>query len=345
MKAWRVFEHGGPEVLRFEESARIPEPGPGEARVKVLATALNHLDLWVRRGVPGHTFPLPLTPGCDVSGLVDQLGAGVQGWGAGDPVLIAPGIGCGRCPRCLEGRDNLCRRFGILGESRDGGCADMVVVPASHLIPHPDNLSPEEGAAVPLVLQTAWHMLVNRAALQAGEWVLVQAGASGVGSMAIQIAKLWGAQVIATVATPSKADRVRELGAVEVIVSTEQNVRKEIRRITGGGVDIVLDHLGGVGFIESLSCLNLGGRLVNCGATIDPKIELDLRHLFFKNLQILGSTMGTRGEIERGIDLVRKGFLHPVVDRVFPMEELPEAHRYLEERRAVGKVVLKGFKI
>lgn len=343
MKAWRIHEHGGPEVLRLESDVSTPEPGPGEIRIKVRAAALNHLDLWVRRGVPGHTFPLPIIPGCDVAGDVDVLGPGVEKWNVGDEVLAAPGLGCGNCTACLSGQDNLCRSYGILGETRDGGCAEYVVVPATHLTKQPTNLSREDAVSFPLALLTAWHMLVDRARVRPEEWVLVQAGASGVGALCVQVAKLWGARVIATVATPSKADRVREIGADHVLSSIEQDVRKEVRKITGGGVDIAVDHVGDATFKTSMACLNLGGRLVNCGATTGPKVEIDLRHLFFKNLSILGSTMGGRGEVEVAMEQVRAGRIKPVVDRVFPMEELPAAHRHLEERKAVGKVVLKGF--
>ncbi|MBD3335471.1 MAG: zinc-binding dehydrogenase [Candidatus Eisenbacteria bacterium] len=344
MKAWRIPEHGGPDALQLETGLPDPEPGPGQVRVRVRAAALNHLDLWVRRGVPGHPFPLPMIPGSDVAGEVDRTGPGVAGWNRGDPVLIAPGFGCGACPRCLAGDDNLCRSYGILGETRDGACAEFVVVPATHVTRMPANLQPTAAAALPLVSLTAWHMLVAKAGVRPGDWVLVHAGASGVGSMAIQIAKLHGAQVITTIATPGKADRVRPLGADHLLVSTEVDVAKEVRRLTSKrGVDIVVDHLGGEPFQKALACLARGGRLVNCGATVDAKVGCDLRIVFFKNLAILGSTMGRRGEVETTIELARQGRLQPVVDRVFPMNELPQAHAYLEERRAVGKVVVEGF--
>jgi NADPH:quinone reductase-like Zn-dependent oxidoreductase len=344
MKAWRIHEHGGPDVLRLEEIP-TPEPGPKEVRVRVRAVALNHLDLWVRRGVPGHTFPLPIVPGSDVSGVVDAVGPGVQRWSPGQEVLVAPGIGCGHCPACLAGDDHLCPEYGIFGETRDGGCAEFLVVPESHLMEHPPNLGPEEAASLPLVLLTAWHMLVDRARVRPGEWVLVRGGSSGVGSMSLQIARLWGARAIATVTNPDKVERVHEAGAEVVLTLEGSELRREVLRLTGGrGVDVVIDHVGQATFRSSLSCLAKGGRLVNCGATTGPKVEVDLRHIFFKDLSILGSTMGRRGELEEAMEHVRAGRLRPVVDRVFPLEELPEAHRHLEARRAVGKVVLRGFR-
>jgi NADPH:quinone reductase-like Zn-dependent oxidoreductase len=343
MRAWRIHEHGAFDALRLETDVPAPEPGPCQVRVRVRAVGLNHLDLWVRRGVPGHTFPLPIIPGCDTAGEVEALGPGVSRWKKGDRVLVAPGIGCGLCEECVSGRDNLCRSYGIFGETRDGGCAELMAVPDTHVLSTPENLSDEEAASLPLALLTAWHMLTRSAGVKPGQWVLVQAGASGVSAMAIQIARLFGGKVIATVATPAKADRVRALGAHHVLDAADPNLRKEIRRITGEGVHIAVDHVGEATFQASMAALRRGGCIVNCGATTGPKFEIDLRHVFFKNLSILGSTMGGRGEVDEAMRSARDGLIKPAVDRVFPMEELPEAHRHLEERRAVGKVVVKGF--
>lgn len=343
MRAFRIPEHGPPSVLRIEE---VPEPAPaaGEVAMRVRAAGMNHLDLWVRRGVPGHRYPLPMTPGCDAAGVITAIGPGVRGVAVGDEVLAAPGIGCGTCVECLNGRDHLCRFYGILGETRDGACAEILVLPASHVMPRPPRLSPEEGASIPLTLLTAWHMLVARAAVRAGETVLVHAAASGVGVMAIQIARLLGARVLATAGTPPKAALARELGAEETILYREVDFLDEVRRATGKrGVDVVIDHVGVDTWERSVRALAKGGRLVTCGSTSGPSVGLDLRLLFFKGLSLLGSTMGGRGELADAMRFVESGAIRPVLDRVFAMEDLPAAHAYLENRDAVGKVVLRGF--
>ncbi len=343
MRAWRVPSHGPASVLRCEEIP-LPEPGAGEVRVRVEAVALNHLDLWLRNGVPGHSNPLPITPGSDVAGVVEALGPGVDGLRAGDAVVLAPGIGCGRCTECLSGRDSLCRWYGILGETRDGGCAEAVVVPSTHVLSRPANLTAEEAAAVPLTLLTAWHMVVSRACLRPGETVLIHAAGSGVGVMAIQVAKLLRARVIATTGSPEKAARARDLGADEVILHSEADFLEEVRRLTAKrGVDVVIEHVGHDSWDRSVRALAKGGRLVTCGATSGPMVGLDLRLLFFKSLSLLGSTMGGRGELDEAMRFVASGMIRPLVDSVFPLEELPKAHARLEERRAFGKIVLRGF--
>ncbi|MCC7140926.1 MAG: zinc-binding dehydrogenase [Candidatus Eisenbacteria bacterium] len=345
MRTIEIREHGGPEVL-LECERPLPEPGPGEVRVRVVAVSLNHLDLWVRRGVPGHTFPLPIVPGCDIAGTVDLVGPGVAGWTAGQPVLISPGSGCGSCPQCHAGRDHLCRHYGIMGETRDGGCSEALVVPATSLLPSPPGLSPAEAASVPLTLLTAWHMLVGRAAIRPGETVLVQAGGSGVGVMAIQIARLFGATVFTTVGDARKGAIARELGASEVILYSEVDFADAVRRLTGKrGVDVIVDHVGADTFERDIRSLAKGGRLVICGATSGPQATFDLRHLFFKSLSVLGSTMGGRGELDEALRFVAQGAIRPRVDRVVPMEQLADAHRALEVRSAFGKVVVAGFGI
>jgi NADPH:quinone reductase-like Zn-dependent oxidoreductase len=338
-----VPAHGPASVLRCDEIP-LPEPGPGEVRVRVEAVALNHLDLWLRNGVPGHKYPLPITPGSDVAGVIDALGLGVTAPQVGDPVVLAPGIGCGHCTECLSGRDSMCRWYGILGETRDGGCADAVVIPATHVLPRPQSLTAEEAASVPLTLLTAWHMVVSRAALRPGETVLVHSAGSGVGVMAIQIAKLHQARVIATTGSPEKAARARDLGADEVILYREADFLDEVRRLTSKrGVDVVIEHVGVDTWDRSVRALAKGGRLVTCGGTSGPMVGLDLRILFFKSLSLLGSTMGGRGELDEAMRFVSSGKIRPLVDSVFPLEDLPRAHAYLEERRAFGKVVLRGF--
>ena len=341
MRAVVVREHGGLEALRFEE-VEDPQPGPTEALIEIRACGMNHLDLWVRRGVPGHTFPLPIIPGCDIAGVVREIGSSVSGLAVGARVLVAPGFGCGHCERCALGDDHLCRHYGILGETRDGGYASLAAVPGANVIDIPDGMSFEEAAAFPLSFLTAWHMVVVRAEVRPGDTVLVHAAASGVGSAAVQIARLLGARVIATAGSQAKLELARELGAAETINYREADFTQEVSRLTGKrGVDVVIEHVGQDTWDGSVRSLARGGTLVTCGATSGPKGELHLPLLFFKSLSILGSTMGSRGELHRIVKLVGDGALRPVVDRTLPLEEVQEAQRVLEAREAIGKIILR----
>jgi NADPH:quinone reductase-like Zn-dependent oxidoreductase len=341
MRAVRVHEHGGLDALGWED-VPDPQPGPDDVLVKVRACGVNHLDLWLRRGVPGHTFPLPMIPGCDIAGEVAAVGDGVTGIEAGSKILVSPGFGCSRCQACSLGNDHLCRHYGIVGETRDGGYAPWVVAPSRCILPLPENLTFEQAAAFPLAFLTAWHMLVARAELQAGDEILVHAAGSGVGSAAVQVGRLLGARVLATAGSDAKLERARELGADEVINYNEQDFAGEVLRLTGKrGVDVVVEHVGQATWAGSVRCLAKGGRLVTCGATTGPVGELHLPRLFFKSLSILGSTMGSRGELHRIVGLVAQGKLTPVVDRVLPLSDAREAHRVLEQREAFGKIVLK----
>lgn len=340
MRAVVIREHGDYDRLEFDSRA-IPEPGPLEVRVKVKACALNHLDVWVRRGVPGHGFPLPIVPGCDVAGVVDAVGPGVKNVEVGAEVAIAPGIGCGACEACADGDDHLCRFYGILGETRDGGCAEYVVVPARNALRKPKNLSFEEAAATMLTFLTAWHMLVHRAHVKPGDDVLIQAAGSGVGTAAVQIAKLFGARVLATVGSAEKAARARELGADHVIDYSTTDFAREVRQITGKrGVDVAIDHVGEPTIAKSIGCLVKGGTLVTCGATAGFKLEVDLRLVFFKSVSLLGSTMGSLGELHDVLRLVEQGRMRPVIHKVLPLDSIREAHRLLEQREVFGKVVV-----
>src|SRR3954451_926882 len=339
MKAILIREHGGLDKL---EIAEVPDPipRPGEAVVRVRAVALNHLDIWLRRGVPGHKFPLPMIPGCEVSGVIEAIDANPAGFAEGDEVVVAPGLSCGACTACLSGNDPLCPRFGMFGETVDGGCAELLVAPVRNLMRKPKRLSFAEAAALPLDMLTAWHMLIARAQLRPGETVLVQAGGSGVGSAAIQIAKLWGATVYATAGTSTKAARAKALGADETIVYTEVDFVDEVRRLTSKrGVDVVFEHVGGETFERSLRALARGGRLVTCGSTAGGEVTVNLRLVFFKLLSILGSTMGSLAELHEIMKFVEAGRLRPVVDRVLPLAEVAEGHRILEAREAFGKIV------
>jgi len=350
MKAWRIEEHGGPEVVKFLE---LPDPvaGPGEVRIRVEAVALNHMDLWARKGVPGHQFPLPLIPGCDIAGVVDQVGPGADRALASDrlvvgsPVLINPGVSCGRCEACLSGFDPICPKFGILGEHQNGGCAEYVVVPAANVIARPASLSALDAAALPIPFLTAWTMIHRKAQLRAGEVVLIHAGGSGVSVAAIQMAKMLGATVITTVGSDDKIAKASALGADYVINYKTVSFRDEVKRILGErggkkGVDVVLDHVGGENFQESLKCLAWGGRLVTCGSTAGSKVEIDLKPIFFKNISILGSTMGSKADLVWLTRVVAEKKLHAVVDSTFKFDRYLEATQRLEDRNIFGKVVV-----
>jgi len=340
MKAIVIPRHGGPEVLEYMDVPQ-PEPGPSDVLVRVRACALNHLDLWSRRGLPGIQFPLPLIPGSDIAGEIVRAGGEATRVRLGDKVVLSPGVGCGQCQACSAGNDNQCRRYTLLGYMRNGGCAEYVVAPEVNALPMPEGLSFEEAAAVPLVFLTAWHMLVTRAQLKPGEDVLVLGAGSGIGSAAIQIAKLMGARVIATAGNPAKFDKARALGADEMIHHGHQDISEEVRRLTGRrGVDVVFEHVGQATWEQSVKSLTTGGRLVTCGATTGSVGQTDLRLLFGRQLSLLGSYTGSRGELFHVLKLVAEKKLRPVVDRVLPLAEARAAHERLEKREQFGKVVL-----
>lgn len=341
MRAVLIREHGGVDRLELTD-VPDPRPRPGFAIVRVRAVALNHLDVWVRRGVPGHKFPLPLITGAEASGTIDQIDANDSGWATSDEVIVAPAFSCGHCVACLSGNDPLCPRFGIFGETIDGAAAQLMSVPLRNLVRKPARLSFAEAAALPLDLITAWHMLVARAQLRPGETVLVHAGGSGVGSAAIQIAKLWGATVYATAGSAEKAARAKELGADRAIEYRSQDFVAEVRTLTAKrGVDVVFEHVGADTFERSLRVLAKGGRLVTCGATAGAEVTINLRLVFFKLLSILGSTMGSLAELQEIMKHVAAGRLRAVVDRVLPLADIAEGHRILEAREAFGKIVLE----
>jgi NADPH:quinone reductase-like Zn-dependent oxidoreductase len=341
MKAIVFDEHGSPDVLKFID---VPQPTikPAEVLVRVKACALNHLDLWVRQGLPGVSFPLPHIPGSDIAGEIAQIGSDVSTLRVGQKVVLSPGVSCGKCPACVSGLDNRCRQFTNLGYMIDGGCAEFVRVPEVNCLPYPENLSFEEAAAVPLVFQTAWHMLVSRAELQPGEDVLILGAGSGVGSAAIQIAKFLGARVFATAGTDEKLQKAKQLGVDHGINHKSQKIRDEVRRITKKrGVDVVFEHVGTATWDDSLASLAPSGRLVTCGATTGFDAKIDLRFLFSRQLSLLGSYMGTKSELHTVLKLVAAGRLKPIVDRVFPLAEAAAAHTYLESGSQFGKVVLR----
>jgi NADPH:quinone reductase-like Zn-dependent oxidoreductase len=340
MKAVVFDKHGGPEVLRYTDAPE-PELRSGEVMVRVHACALNHLDLWVRGGLPGVPIPLPHIPGSDIAGVVAKIGPNVTIVEPGQKVLLAPGVTCGKCAACLAGFDNYCPQFTNLGYLIDGGCAEFVRCPEVNCFPYPENLSFEQAAAVPLVFQTAWHMLLTRAQLRPAEEVLILGAGSGVGSAAIQIAKMFGCRVIATGGNDAKLAKAKELGADGCVNHKTQRIRDEVRRLTGKrGVDVVLEHVGTATWDDSVASLARGGRLVTCGATTGYDAKIDLRFLFSRQLSVLGSYMGTKSEFATVLKLVAAGRLKPVLDRTLPLKDCGAAHTYLESGEQFGKVVL-----
>ena len=338
MKAVRIHEFGGPEVLRYED---VPDPKarPDQVLVRVRACALNHIDLWIRAGLPG--IKLPHILGSDVAGEIVEVGEYITNFKAGQRVLLAPMHFCNHCAKCVAGVQNQCPEFTALGNRVDGGNCELIAMPGANVIPIPDSLDFNQAASVPLVFLTAWHMLVGRAAIRPGQTVLVLGAGSGVGIAAIQVAKLFHARVITTAGAEKKLDKARELGADHGINHYQQKISEEVRKLTNKeGVDIVIEHVGAATWDESVKCLKPGGILVTCGATTGPNVGFDLRFLFSRQLSLLGSYMGTMGELYEVLSHIFAGRLKPVVDRTFPLKEVRAAHEYLEKSQMFGKVVL-----
>ncbi|HTO86099.1 MAG TPA: zinc-binding dehydrogenase [Thermoanaerobaculia bacterium] len=339
MKAVFFDRHGGNEVLQFGDRPD-PEPGPGQVRVAIRAAALNHLDLFVRNGIPD--VPLPQIPGADGSGVVDVLGPGVEGLAKGDRVLLQPGLYCNACEFCRGGEQSLCVKFQIVGEHVAGTFAEKVVVPARNVFPIPARLSFEQAAAFPLVYQTAWRMIVGRAAVRPGETVLVHGAGGGVGGAAVEVALLAGARVFATTSGEEKSRRLREAGAEVVLDHAKEDVAKSVRTITGKrGVDVVVDSVGEKTWATSLKAVALGGRIVTCGATSGPNPKEEIRLIFWKQISILGSTMSNDREFRAMLSAVEAGKLTPRIDQVFPLSEAGQAYARLEEGKQHGKIVLQ----
>ncbi|HXT72176.1 MAG TPA: zinc-binding dehydrogenase [Vicinamibacterales bacterium] len=340
MKAVRFHRHGGTDVLVYE-TAPDPVVRSGWAVVRVRACALNYLDLWQRRGLERVTIPMPHISGADVAGEVADVASDAPEWKTGQRVMVQPGLSCGRCPACLAGRDNYCPRYDVLGYQSAGGYAEFVAVPVQNLIALPDHIGDIEAAAFPLAFLTAWHMLQSRAHVTAGETVLVLAAGSGVGQAAVQIARLMQARVIATAGGADKIAKARELGADEVIDHYDENIVQRVRQLTTNrGVDVVVEHVGAATWEKSLKCLARGGRVVTCGATTGHETALDLRHLFARQLSVLGSYMGGKAELLRAAALFFRGRFAPVVDSTFPLADAARAQKTLESSGHFGKIVL-----
>ena len=340
MKAVVFKKHGGPEQLVYED---VPNPviGPNEVLIRVKACALNHLDLWIRQGNPAYPIPLPHVSGSDVAGVVEQVGTQVEGVIVGARVFVSPGLSCWKCENCLAGRDNFCSTFGIIGAKTHGGYAEYVTVPFRNVLPMPENLSFEQAAAFPLVSVTASHMLFGLAELQHGETVLIMGAGSGVGSMAVQLAKLAGARVITTVGADDKIPKAVILGADAVINHAKEAVADRVKLLTEGkGVDVVIDHIGPQVWDTCLHSLTKGGRLITCGATTGAAVQLDLRYVFSRQLTIRGSYMGTRAELVKTAELVGQKRLIAVIDRIYPLADARVAQEQMLSRKFFGKIVL-----
>jgi 2-desacetyl-2-hydroxyethyl bacteriochlorophyllide A dehydrogenase len=340
MKAVLFRQHGGPDKLSYEDLP-IPTIGLDDVLVRVKACALNHLDLWVRQGNPAYPMPLPHVLGSDAAGTVEQVGSNVDSVSVGQRVFVSPGISCWKCEYCLAGRDNFCRSYSLLGAMMHGGYAEYVKVPFRNVLPMPENLSFEQAAAFPLVSVTASHMLFALAGLQHGETVLIMGAGSGVGMMAIQMAKLAGARVMTTVGSDDKIPKAVILGADAVINHAKEKVADRVKLLTEGrGVDVVIEHIGPEVWDSSLESLAKGGRLITCGATTGGDVKLNLRYVFSRQLTIKGSYMGTRAELVKASELMGQGRLISVIDRTFPLQQARAAQELMESRKFFGKIVL-----
>lgn len=339
MKAAYLTGHGGPEVLRYGE---LPDPlaSWGEVVVQVKAAAINHLDLWVRGGLPGLRLTFPHILGADAAGIVDSVGPGVTDFQKGDAVIVHPGLSCSHCEQCLSGWESLCAEYQILGEHVSGTCAEKVKVPARNLFPKPPSLSFDEAAGIALVFTTAWQMLVKRAQVKPGETVLIHAVGSGVGSAGVQIAKLYGAIVIATAGSAEKLEHAKKLGADHTVLYSEGDFSRKVRQIAPHGCDVIFDHLGKEYWEGNIRAVKRGGRIVLCGATTGAEAFTDLAHVFYRQIQIQGSTMGSKADFPQILAHIAQGKMRPVVDKAFPLSEAAAAFERMAQRRQFGKLLL-----
>jgi NADPH:quinone reductase-like Zn-dependent oxidoreductase len=341
MKAIYLNRHGDAGVLEYGD---LPDPVPArnEVLIDVAAASLNHLDIFVRRGIPGAHLEYPHVPGSDASGVVSGMGEDVASFEIGDRVLINPSLSCGGCDYCIRGDASMCRTYKIVGESTRGTCCEKITIPAANVIKIPDQFSFEAAAAVPLVFLTAWRMLITRGSIRAGEHVLILGAASGVGTACIQIAKKAGARVYATASNNEKLELCRKLGADVLINYQEEDFVKRVRAETGNkGVDVCVDYIGNDTWVKSLKSLATGGRLLTCGATTGFEPKTDLRHIFFRQLQVIGSTMGSKNDLLAALEFLFRGEMEPVIDRVIALKDTADAHRLMEDRNVAGKIVIR----
>ncbi len=341
MKAIAITAHGGQESVHYLDVER-PTLGPREVLIETRAAALNHLDIWVRNGLPGAKLAMPHTLGADGAGIVAELGAEVRTVKVGDRVLINPGLSCGVCEFCQAGEQSLCMTFGIMGETCPGTFAEYFKVPQENAHAVPEGFAWEEAAAFPLVFLTAWRMLISKAAIKAGEDILILGIGGGVSTAALQIAKAIGLRAFVTSSSDEKLQKAKNLGADVVINYKTQDFAREVREITKRrGVDVVVDSVGGETYARSLASLVKGGRLVTCGATAGSRPQTDLQRIFWNQLSVFGSTMGNMREFAEMLNFLRKRGVKPAIDRVFPLSEGAQALAWLEGAKQFGKVVLK----
>jgi len=341
MKAIVFYEPGGIDTLKYEENYPDPQIQENEVLVRIKATSLNHLDIWIRNGIPAYKAPMPHIGGCDGAGIIERMGSQVTGFKIGDEVIISPSQPCFQCEFCRMGEESTCLNFKIFGGHTQGAFAEYAVVSSTHVFPKPKSISFEEAAAFPLVYQTAWHMLINRAKLRPGETVLILGASSGIGTAAIQIAKLVSAKVIVATSSDRKLALCKELGADEGIDYTQADLIERIKGLTQGrGVDVVFEHVGPATFDKSIKSLSKNGRLVFCGATTGPEVKIDLRYIYSRQLNILGSMSGTRNELLRITELVSQGKLKPKIHSIHPLKEIKQAENIMESRQVFGKLVL-----
>lgn len=340
MKAAIFREHGPIENLEYADIP-APVPSPTEVLVRVRAVALNHLDLFVREGMPGLNLTLPHVGGCDIAGVVEAVGVNVEGWREGERVVVNPALWCGRCEYCIAGEESLCVKFRIMGEHVTGGAAEYIAVPSTNLFRIPDDYPFDQAAAAPLVYMTAWRSLMTQGGLRAGDSTLILGAGGGVATAAIQIAKLAGAKVYAASRDEAKRERARELGADETLDSNDDFSKEIWNRTRKRGVDVVLENVGAATWERALRSVAKGGRVVVYGATSGPLVQLDLRPLFWKQYAIIGATMANRDEFNTVMRLVFwDRTLQPVVDRVLPLKDIQDAHRALQRGEQFGKIVL-----
>lgn len=338
MKAVRIHQHGGLDVLKYEDIP-MPNINQNQCLIKIKAAALNHLDIWVRKGFPG--VPLPMIMGSDGAGIIEEIGTNISEFSVGNRVLIQPLTYCGACRWCKQNKENYCEKWGIFGENQDGTQCEYMAIDADHLHIISSGMSFEEAAAFPLVAETAYAMLIDRANIQKGETVFVWGASSGVGSMAIQIAKAMGCKVLTTVGNVKKRDFAEKLGADLIVNYNDENISKIVKEFTGRqGVDVVVEHVGTKTWETSLRILGKGGRIVTCGATTGSEAKFDIRRLFYKQQSILGSTMGNVKSLDSALVMYRNGDIKPIVDKCFKMSEIRKAHEYLENGNQIGKVIV-----
>ncbi len=340
MKAVVFHEHGEVDVLQYTDMEE-PSPAPGEVKVKIHACALNHLDIWVRLGGRPVSIPMPHISGSDISGTIQELGPGVEGFLVGERVIVAPGLAPVKGEWVTTNRDSGDPNYKIIGFQTQGGYAESICVPARQIFRITDRYSYEEWASFPLVFLTAYHMLFQRLNLRCGETILIQAAGSGLGIAAIQLAKLAGVRVITTAGSDEKLQKAKQLGADEVINYRETNFVEEVKILTQGqGVDAVFEHIGGETFVHSLDALKRYGRLANCGATSGAEAKINISQIYAKHLTIHGSFMGSLNELRAVLNLAEQGKIKPVVDSVFPLQEARAAQQYMLDRKNFGKIVL-----